>query len=220
MGMHSYMTTARVDGEGVSFDPIFVLSHVSFGQRCVVLGGSWIGANATVCAETLIPQDYVLENGGTTFGRGSLTFCSTMAHTERVRQTQQSSRQIAVAAKSGKGVTLLQSQSEGSEEHTANGISRRCRQRDVLDVRVRDADFAGIHSTCHRRIVRCIVLGCNPGYSESQFSTCHSDITIVVHHGVVYLDDHSEVVAIVRGWLYCWDFQLLFLQVSVLAPPC
>jgi len=127
MGMHSYMTTARVDGDGVSFYPIFVLNHVSFGQRCVILSGSRIGANSTVGAETMMSEDFELNNDMTTFGCESLniSFHSTMTHTERVRQTQQLSRQIAVAAKSGNGVTLLQSQSEGSEEHTANGISRR-----------------------------------------------------------------------------------------------
>lgn len=95
MGMLSYMTTARVDGNGVSFHPTTILNHVSFGQRCVVLSGSWIGFNSTVGAETMIPQDFALDDGETTFGSTAVTFCSSMSHAERVRQTQQSSLTIS-----------------------------------------------------------------------------------------------------------------------------
>lgn len=107
MGMLSYMTSARVDGNGVSFYPIMIENHVSFGQRCVLLSGSLIGSNSTVGAESMIPQDFELESGETTFGSEAVKFSSAMSHADRVRQTQRSSVVIASAAKSGTKVSDL-----------------------------------------------------------------------------------------------------------------
>lgn len=53
MGMLNYMTTERVDEEGVSFYPISIDDHVSFGQRCVALSGVYVGKSSTIGAETL-----------------------------------------------------------------------------------------------------------------------------------------------------------------------
>ena len=36
----------------------------------------------------------------------------------------------------------------------------------------------------------------------------------------LHLDDHSKVATNAGGWIYCRDFELLFSQVSLLAPPC
>jgi len=129
MGMHSYMTTARVDGSGVSFHPILIQNEVSFGQRCVILSGSWIGCDSTVGAETMIPHDFILESGETTFGSESLTFFSSMSHADRVLQTQASSTTLAASAKSGRQVTTLESvvghEDEEMSENNHRKISRR-----------------------------------------------------------------------------------------------
>ena len=55
MGMLNYMTTERVDEEGVSFYPISIDDHVSFGQRCVALSGGYVGKSSTIGAETFLP---------------------------------------------------------------------------------------------------------------------------------------------------------------------
>ena len=128
MGMHSYMTTARVDETGVSFHPIIIDEHVSFGQRCVVQSGAWIGANSTVGAETMLPPDLILQDGMTTFGSDALvnSFQSTMSHSERVEQTQQASRHLALTAQSGNQVRCFSnSLGQEAEKDTKSGISRR-----------------------------------------------------------------------------------------------
>ena len=123
MGMHSYMTTARVDENGVSFHQVLIGNHVSFGQRCVVLSGSRIGSGSTVGAETMIPPDFLLNDGMTTFGSEPRhnSFHSTCSHSERVTQTQITSRQVAMAAIHGNRAVSLQN----LEDHTKNEISRR-----------------------------------------------------------------------------------------------
>lgn len=125
MGMLSYMTTARVDGNGVSFHPIYLGDHVSFGQRCVMMSGSSVGCKSTVGAETMIPQDFELNGGETTFGSQAVKFSSSMSHTERVLQTQQASQMVLAASKTGKQVSMLELSNEETSESNEKKISRR-----------------------------------------------------------------------------------------------
>ena len=125
MGMLSYMTTARVDGNGVSFHPIYLGDHVSFGQRCVVLSGSSIGNNSTVGAETMVPQDFELNGGETTFGSQAVKFSSSMSHHERVLQTQQCSQMVRTASVTGKNVAMLDVTNEDESDSKEKKISRR-----------------------------------------------------------------------------------------------
>ena len=92
MGLLNLMTTVRIDQGGVSFRPICIGDHVSFGQRCVTLSGTRIGKNCTIGAETFIPRDFELTAGGTTFGSPPVQFHSSTSNEQRVEQLQQASR--------------------------------------------------------------------------------------------------------------------------------
>ena len=123
MGMLNYITTERIDENGVSFWPTSVGDHVSFGQRCVAMSGCFIGASSTVGAETLIPHDFDLKGGGTTFGSPPVQFHSSMSHDERVNQLRRASNQLSV--NEGDVVTeLLPGNVENTSEES-KGISRR-----------------------------------------------------------------------------------------------
>ena len=91
MGMLNYITTERVDEEGVSFHPTTIGDHVSFGQRCVTLSGVSVGKSSTIGAETLLPHDYELLSSGTTFGSPPVQFHSSMTNEDRVNQLQRAS---------------------------------------------------------------------------------------------------------------------------------
>lgn len=118
MGMLNYMTTERVDEEGVSFYPISIDDHVSFGQRCVALSGVYVGKSSTIGAETFLPHDYELLGGGTTFGSPPVQFHSSMAHEDRVQQLQTASARLSES----KAVTIDYLDESKSKKKT---ISRR-----------------------------------------------------------------------------------------------
>ena len=50
----------------------------SFGQRCVILNG----------AETMIPQNFIVDDGGTTFGCPPVRFTSSAAFRDIIEETQ------------------------------------------------------------------------------------------------------------------------------------
>jgi len=126
MGMLSYITTERINQDGVSFWPTCIGDHVSFGQRCVALPGSSIGERSTIGAETLIPDNFELQGGGTTFGSPPVQFHSSTSHEERVNQLQCAS---AILSESNTGTTtdLLNGiVNDGSQSAQSNGnIGRR-----------------------------------------------------------------------------------------------
>ena len=135
MGMLSYLTTERVDQNGVSFWPISIGDHASFGQRCVVLSGSSLGKNVTIGAETLIPHDFILTGGGTTFGSPPVQFHSSLSHKERVQQTQNASEGVLASAK--RRSTLHRAQSldvlprHSEENDTQSSTHKMGRRQDV-----------------------------------------------------------------------------------------
>lgn len=94
MGMLSYFTTETSTREGISFGSLKMGNHVSFGQRCVVLGGSQLRSNVTVGAETLIPTYFEVDDGGTTFGSPPVLFTSSLSHEQIIQQTQEGASQL------------------------------------------------------------------------------------------------------------------------------
>ena len=84
MGMLSYFSTERFDERGVSFAPSVIGDNVSFGQRCVSLSGVTVGSESTIGAETFVPCDFQLGNGGTAFGSPPVSFKSSMSHQSTV----------------------------------------------------------------------------------------------------------------------------------------
>lgn len=126
MGMLNYITTERIDENGVSFWPTSVGAHVSFGQRCVTMSGCGIGESSTVGAETLIPHDFDLRGGGTTFGSPPVKFHSSMSHEQRVNQLRRASYNLSNHKERGGVVTDVLP--AGNGENTlaeSKGISRR-----------------------------------------------------------------------------------------------
>lgn len=89
MGMLSYFTTQRVTPNGISFHPIQINKHVSFGQRCVISNGAYLDSYTTVGAETIIPQDFMLNEGGTTFGSPPVVFTSNATYRTIINETQE-----------------------------------------------------------------------------------------------------------------------------------
>ena len=99
MGMQNYITTEieSVNGQqGYRFESVYIGESVSIGQRVVILGGSKLLAQATVGAETLIPVDCIVSEGGTTFGSPPVAFTSTLTHTEIIEQTQKGAARITM----------------------------------------------------------------------------------------------------------------------------
>ena len=88
MGMLSYFTTQRFTPSGISFHRIRIQNHVSFGQRCVILNGAYLGSYTTVGAETMIPQNFIVDDGGTTFGCPPVRFTSSAAFRDIIEETQ------------------------------------------------------------------------------------------------------------------------------------
>ena len=112
MGMLSYFSTERVTGTGVSFNPIEIGDNVSVGQRCVFLSGADLGAQCTVGAETVIPHDYHVYRGETTFGSPPVRFKSGLSRRDSVLQTQNSARELRRASLSGSGTIELDASSQ------------------------------------------------------------------------------------------------------------
>jgi hypothetical protein len=113
MGLLNMMTTDRINQGGVSFRPICIDDHVSFGQRCVTLSGTRIGKNCTIGAETFIPRDFELTAGGTTFGSPPVQFHSSTSNEQRVEQTQRAS------------ITMRESITMSDDSEIKPSISRR-----------------------------------------------------------------------------------------------
>jgi len=88
MGMLSYFSTDRYSKRGISFHPITIGQHSSFGQRCVCLSGVSLHSYVTVGAETTLPHDFQVNQGGTTFGSPPVLFTSNAQYKNIVRQSQ------------------------------------------------------------------------------------------------------------------------------------
>lgn len=86
--MLAYFSTERYSAEGVSFSPIYVGDHSSFGQRCVVLAGVNIGSEVTIGAETVLPFDFCTQEGSTAFGSPPVVFKSTALYKDIIDQSQ------------------------------------------------------------------------------------------------------------------------------------
>jgi len=102
-GMLSYISTCRHSKDGVSFHPIRIGNDSSFGQRCVILGGSTIGDSTTAGAESLIPYDFHVNEGGTTFGCPPVVFTTSASHKDVVQQTQEEAGKTVKARKEAEG---------------------------------------------------------------------------------------------------------------------
>lgn len=122
MGMHNYMTTERIDEDGVSFWPTSIGNHVSLGQRCVALSGADIGRKSTIGAETFIPHDFVLNGGGTAFGSPPVQFHSGASHKQRVDQLAQASTRLFHAKQS---TPDLLTDTDNEDSQIKGTISRR-----------------------------------------------------------------------------------------------
>jgi [acyl-carrier-protein] S-malonyltransferase len=88
MGMESYFTTARTTSTGTVFEPIEMGDHVSVGQRVVMVGGTTLGDDATVGADTIVSRGFNLNSGGSTFGSPAVVFSTSASNAEVVSQTQ------------------------------------------------------------------------------------------------------------------------------------
>ena len=123
MGMLNYISTERTNEAGVSFSPTCLGDNVSFGQRCVSLSGASIGRNSTVGAETLIPLDFFLDGGGSTFGSPPVQFQSSTTHEQRVQQLQKAA--FAIASSDTKAATTDLLTTDESQDPQSPKISRR-----------------------------------------------------------------------------------------------
>lgn len=134
MGMHSYLSTERIDEHGVSFWPIKIGEEVSFGQRCVALSGASIGGSCTIGDETLIPDNFKLEGGGTTFGSPPVRFNSSTSHETRVEQLQRASQELlkktsTVTALTDNDIALENADTGHSTESSEDVVSGRITRR-------------------------------------------------------------------------------------------
>mmetsp|Transcript_7732 Transcript_7732/g.11734 ORF Transcript_7732/g.11734 Transcript_7732/m.11734 type:complete len:746 (-) Transcript_7732:130-2367(-) len=94
MGMLSYVSTQSVGSDGVSFSQIRIGDHSSFGQRCVVLAGSWIGDHTTIGAETILPTEFTVPNNGSSFGSPPVLFSTSASSDEITKQTQDAAQSM------------------------------------------------------------------------------------------------------------------------------
>ena len=93
--MLSYFSTDRHNKNGVSFHPIYIGEHTSFGQRCVCMSGVYVNSYVTVGAETLLPHDfYVMNVGGSTFGVPPVLFTSTALFKDILAESQHSAQEL------------------------------------------------------------------------------------------------------------------------------
>jgi hypothetical protein len=113
--MLSYFSTDRYNKSGISFHPITIGQHSSFGQRCVCLSGVSLHSYVTVGAETILPHGFQVNQGGTTFGSPPVLFTSNAQYRNIIDQAQNTAKEML----SGHSIEL--SQQSASKATTSNG---------------------------------------------------------------------------------------------------
>jgi hypothetical protein len=93
MGMLSYFNTDHYSDTGISFHPINIGSHSSFGQRCVCLGGVNLDSYVTVGAETIL-SGMTVKEGGTVFGSPPVLFTSNSRYKDIIEESQNAAKKM------------------------------------------------------------------------------------------------------------------------------
>jgi len=126
--MLSYFSTEKHTSDGVSFLPISVGEHTSFGQRCVALGGVTIGSFVTVGAETILPSDFCANEGGTAFGSPPVLFTSTAQYKDIVQETQLAAKAMVEDDKNKDSVlNAFPVQLQSTDKGVSNILAHRAR---------------------------------------------------------------------------------------------
>eukprot|EP00957_Ditylum_brightwellii_P210464 15364998-Ditylum_brightwellii.AAC.1 len=127
LGMLSYFSTERKSSRGVSFWPINIEEKVSIGQRCVFLSGANLEQYSTVGAETVLPHDYFVYEGGTAFGSPPVFFRTSVSEEARVAQTQEAGALLNISNHLIEVGTTLGKSTDGNSEQDSEGgeIGRR-----------------------------------------------------------------------------------------------
>ena len=92
--MLSYFGTDRYNKHGISFHPIHIGTHTSFGQRCICLSGVYLDSYVTVGAETLLPHDFYVNEGGSAFGVPPVLFTSTALCRDILKESQHTAAKL------------------------------------------------------------------------------------------------------------------------------